>query len=135
MTVANSVRSAGGKAPAETSCPACRSAQLAFWFNSRSKRDGRTYAIARCAACGSAFVTPRPSRAYLEEFYRHEAYSDQLGSRTAEESLQLLLAEEAAYPNTLIDAARITGRCAALRPGGRFLDIGAGPGFYSKAAR
>jgi len=47
----------------------------------------------------------------------------------------MVLAEERAYPNAVLDAERIAKTAKALATGSKFLDVGAGYGFFSRAAR
>src|SRR5205085_4285862 len=37
------------------------------WFVKRSRDDGRSYSIFKCAGCRSVFIVLRPSPEYLEE--------------------------------------------------------------------
>jgi SAM-dependent methyltransferase len=53
---------------------------------------------------------------------------------TAEAHLQQLVAGEVRYPNSTADATRIIDRCRRFTPGRKFLDIGAGYGFFSNEA-
>jgi SAM-dependent methyltransferase len=55
-----------------------------------------------------------------------------IASETA--SYEKVLADEAAYPNSSVDSERIARNCQELSPGPRFLDIGAGYGFFSRSA-
>jgi SAM-dependent methyltransferase len=90
----------------------------------------------RCASCGSAFVQPRPTEEYLEQFYlTSNSMQDVRADDTSESSAcQKVLAAEAAFPNSTVDAERIARTCRKLCAGSRFLDIGAGYGFFSRAA-
>ena len=117
-------------------CVACQSTNVAPWFIKRSAVDGRDYPILRCRACGSAFVYPRPTADYLEQYYSGDGSSHAiLVDVTSEEnSYQKVLADEVAFPNSSVDAERIASNCRGLCSGSRFLDIGAGYGFFSGAA-
>jgi len=117
-------------------CPACKSLQLSQWFAKPSAADGRRYQICRCAKCESGFVLPRPSTEYLEEYYTgsSQSHAKSIESCTQTEAYEKVLKEEQEFPNSELDATRITGYCRALTSGNNFLDIGAGYGFFSRAA-
>jgi hypothetical protein len=42
-----------------------------------------------------------------------------------------VLADEDAFPNSSVDSERIANHCRELGIGSRFLDVGAGYGFFS----
>lgn len=124
-----------GELPGEV-CLACRSSKFSKWMVKTSTNDGRQYPVFKCSECSSAFVVPRPRAEYIEEYY---ANSDQYKSRTFQsrteiETYQKVLQDEEDYPNAVLDATSIATRCRALAVGRRFLDIGAGYGFFSRAA-
>jgi SAM-dependent methyltransferase len=111
-------------------CPACLESALKNWFE---KPAGFvSYPILRCRSCGGAFVVPRPSQetltAFYGEHYRREA------QESPEEGYRKALEQEAAYPNSTLDAARMVGFCKKLASGNRLLDVGAGFGFFSREA-
>ncbi len=112
-------------------CPACLGQGLRSWFTKISPSG--SYEISRCTACGSAFVVPRPGDEELERFYRAESYRAD-GGPVPEERLKACTEAEVRYPNSTLDAARIVGRCAAWAKGRRFLDVGAGFGFFTREA-
>lgn len=124
------------KSEAKTQCPGCGRFALAKWFDKASPSDGRRYGIFRCGKCSSAFVLPRPSTEYLDEFYASALNSHvQFLLETAEESyFEKVIKDESAYPNSTIDSVRIARECKNLVRGNAFLDIGAGYGFFSRAA-
>ncbi len=72
---------------------------------------------------------PRPDPEYLDDYY--SGASDQ---RDARDAYQKVLEDERAYPNAVIDSSRIAAQCRRLTPGSAFLDVGAGCGFFSRAA-
>jgi SAM-dependent methyltransferase len=112
-------------------CPACTAGGLRRWFTKATTHG--SFHLWRCPACASAFVLPRPSDTELEQFYRDVSYRV-MDARSAEERLMACTAAEARYPNSTLDAARIIGQCGALTRGRRFLDVGAGFGFFTREA-
>jgi SAM-dependent methyltransferase len=81
-------------------------------------------------------VAPRPTPEYLEQYYTGNNSSHAIAVDIASEtvSYQKVLADEVAYPNSSIDSERIARNCHELCSGPRFLDIGAGYGFFSRSA-
>jgi SAM-dependent methyltransferase len=118
----------GGRGP---SCPACLSQRLHLWFE--KVMPAGPYRVYRCKACGSAFVLPRPGDAELEQFYRTKSYGPNGGHRP-EDRVTAITEREARYPNTTLDAVRMVSQCAELASGRRFLDVGAGFGFFTREA-
>jgi SAM-dependent methyltransferase len=109
---------------------------LSTWFTKTSAYDQRPYPIARCGRCRSAFVLPRPQEAYIEEYYSglNQALVREHGRLSGDELLRNALREEENYPNATVDAARIAAQCVRLTSGRELLDVGAGYGFFSRAA-
>lgn len=107
-------------------CPACGSTRTGLWVI--KVNEAGSYPIRKCPSCGSAFVWPRPRREEIDAIY--------LGSRyknfTIEEFREL---ERTYYPAAAMDASRLIGRCRRLAEGPRLMDVGAGFGEFSKAAR
>jgi SAM-dependent methyltransferase len=116
------------RAAARTTCPSCERL-LRPW---RSKRTTRgVFDIERCAECGFGVVNPPPSPEELRLFYAESGH----GHGGPVPSAQDVLAREAAYPNSTVDAARMLGRARALLGrSGRCLDVGCGFGFSSREA-
>jgi SAM-dependent methyltransferase len=81
-------------------------------------------------------VHPRPAVAYIVDYY--ETQVPDLGkfrqTGTATNKYLKALQSEEEFPNSTIDASRIASRCAALTSERKFLDVGAGYGFFSSAA-
>jgi SAM-dependent methyltransferase len=79
---------------------------------------------------------PRPAPEYLEAYYSGStsSLSRSMVSHTAREQYEEVLKDEREFPNSVLDAARIAEECKALAAGRQFLDIGAGYGFFSRAA-
>ncbi len=111
-------------------CLACESATTTFWFE-KSNDHGR-YPISRCKSCGSAWVYPRPSEDAIRQFY--EKYNRHPVDLSIDALFGRVLQQERDYPNSTIDAQRMVARCRTLTRGGKFLDVGAGYGFSSRAA-
>ena len=133
--IKSKAESAPGVIAAEV-CLACKSPRFSRWFTKTSLNDGRPYPIFKCAGCGSAFVVPRPKSEYLEAYYAgsSSSFAQTLRSCTETEAYEKVLQDEREYPNAVLDAARIASYCRTLAPGNKFLDIGAGYGFFSRAA-
>lgn len=115
-------------------CPAC-TAGIRAW-RTKTTRYGE-FKIDVCRSCGFAFVNPRPSLEFLMDFYARLGFGDlDMSEVPTKESI---LAQEAADPNSILDARRLTGTMARLlrreqcRPG-KFLDIGCGYGFFAVEA-
>ena len=114
-------------------CPFCARTDTRFWFEYNSAADQRTYPLFACADCGSSFVFPRPPASYLAEFYAGAPQTQREGN---EEAIYAgILQEEVEFPNSTVDADRIARLAHEIGGGGRLLDIGAGFGFFSRAAR
>ena len=115
-------------------CPVCESA-VRSW---RVKNVGATsYNIDLCRACGFAFVNPRPSFSFLMEYYTSFGHRNSNTAREAVPTLASVLRHEKSYANSTIDAARLVqtvGRLFGDTRGRKFLDVGCGYGFFSRAA-
>ncbi len=111
-------------------CLACESAATKFWFEKTNAHG--CYPISRCRDCGSAWVYPRPTEAVIARFY--EQYNRHPSDLSIDDLFARVLQQERDYPNSTIDAARFASRCRMLTRGNRFLDVGAGYGFSSRAA-
>lgn len=121
----------------ETECKACPicASRIQPWRTKPTKYGN--FKIDRCVGCGFAFVNPRPSFEFLTEFYSSFGF----GSQDVVEvpTKESVLAQEAAEPNSMLDAQRLASRMAQLvkakrgKPG-RFLDIGCGYGFFAVEA-
>ncbi len=108
------------------SCPFCHAAHVWPWFTKAVEKQ--SFKIARCMACGSAMVLPRPSQQEMDDYYQAHSY----GEPTLESALAL---DKSHFPDSSADAERIIQRLKAFAPGKRFMDIGAGVGFFSREAR
>jgi SAM-dependent methyltransferase len=121
---------------APAACPYC-AGSTTFWFRKPAADATRDYSIFRCGCCSSAFVYPVPSIDELQAFYTLPAHANRRcrNDHGAGLDIQSVLAQERAYPNSVLDAARIAKAAKALTPGTQFLDVGAGFGFFSRAAK
>ena len=125
---------AGPHAMSSGRCVICDSA-VSRW---RSKHTPvGTFAIDRCRACGYAFVNPRPSLDFLMQFYATSGHRRDAPDAGA--TLESAQQSETAFPNSTIDARRMTRTICALlsaRNSGRstLLDVGCGYGFFSREA-
>lgn len=111
-------------------CPIC-SAPVALW---RKKAvDQVVYEIDHCSSCDFAFANPRPTFAFLMDYYASAGGGDAaINSGVAD-----VLRAEAEYPNSTLDAKRLIGTIRNLSPsvaGKKFLDVGCGSGFFSREA-
>ncbi len=111
---------------ADMTCVACGSPETRFSFVKKTRAG--SYEIRHCRRCRSAYVWPRPPEAEMERYYRDDAYA-----RRSDESSGA--GDDAYHPTGMADARRMVGRCRRLTPGTEFLDIGAGFGEFSRAAR
>jgi 2-polyprenyl-3-methyl-5-hydroxy-6-metoxy-1,4-benzoquinol methylase len=115
-------------------CPVCASA-LREW---RTKTGGgASYRIDRCVACGFAFVNPRPSLAFLTDYYATIGHQLQSRSGATAPTAAAVEERERVEPNSTLDARRLVGTIKTLRlgqDGGRFFDVGCGYGFFSRQA-
>jgi 2-polyprenyl-3-methyl-5-hydroxy-6-metoxy-1,4-benzoquinol methylase len=107
-------------------CPLC-DGKIAHW--SSKVRRGQNYEYDRCPACGFVFVNPRPTLEYLSEYYSAQsAGSPRTPAENAPEA-----SAEIHDPGDI--ATQTIASLKFLRPtGGRFLDVGAGGGPFSRAA-
>ncbi|MCB9433785.1 MAG: class I SAM-dependent methyltransferase [Ardenticatenaceae bacterium] len=85
----------------------------------------------KCVGCGSTFVVPRPTVAFISDFYYQNGHN---GNFTFPHQV---LDAERKYPNSTIDAKRIIQLIKSVQQseGGRFLDVGAGYGLFSREAQ
>jgi SAM-dependent methyltransferase len=101
----------GGARPAPNSCPVCGGDGMPFVAHNG-------FELFSCAACGTVYIHPRPTEAFLRDFYQgqNRYYFDKVAKKLR----------------------RARNRLRWLRwfvRGGRFLDIGCHGGFAVEAAR
>ena len=119
-------------------CNICNSDSF-FWFTSNYD-ELNPFDIYKCNNCKSAFVNPSPSEDALKQFYNSEKNSmtNNISSDTPEAIKEIIRYEEN-NPNSTIDAQRIIANLKEIRPPNNnsnlFLDVGAGYGFFSNAAK
>ncbi len=120
-------------------CPVCSSAYKPW----RSKQVGeQQYRMDVCQSCGYCFVNPRPSLAFLIDYYSTFGHGD---AEIAQEkpTLESLQKRERNVPNSTLDAKCLVRTIqslanrssAARRISKRFLDVGCGYGFFSHEAQ
>jgi len=112
------------------SCPIC-SSSICLWRVKRT--SSANYRIDQCQQCGYAFVNPRPSLAYLMNYYSLSGH----GEQHVNKSIEMVLEEEEQFPNSTIDAKRIVRTIESIKPvnvSKTLLDIGCGYGFFSREA-
>lgn len=115
-------------------CPVCK-ARSTPWRTKHTPAGA--FPIEVCSACDYAFVNPRPSLAFLMDFYNTSGHSHTPCATPIETAVDAV-SSEARFPNSSLDARRIVGTMARLLHGatrGRFLDVGCGYGFYVRQAR
>lgn len=113
-------------------CIVCGESGRRKWFEKHTENG--VYPICRCDRCGSAFVWPRPAEEHIQAHYAAESFRRR---DTDSPALRLgrILERETAHPNSTLDAEAIARECARYSPGRHLLDIGAGYGFMTAAAR
>ena len=105
----------------QSNCPLCGVANAASpWFTKNNA--GAAYPIARCRACKSAFVWPRPDSRVISALYASPA--NQINGK----------ANGVYVPSAEADAKRFFDRFSSTMARGALLDIGAGEGFASVEA-
>ncbi|MGA9755093.1 MAG: methyltransferase domain-containing protein [Desulfobaccales bacterium] len=113
-------------------CPACGSAIIKPWIS--KEIAGVIFHLDKCCACGTGYVNPPPSMAYIKSIYSVTGH----GSKSLT-SFDEVMASESEFPNSTVDAKRMVTYAVQLlgpqREGqGKALDIGSGYGFFSQAA-
>ena len=117
-----------------TDCIVCGAGVARHWFTKTNQHGA--YPVMHCRNCQSAFIWPRPELAEIEAFYGSAEYRAGEDSESPQARYERLIANEAAYPNSTVDARRIASTCRRFAHGDEFLDIGSGYGFFqSRCAR
>ena len=117
-------------------CPICNSG-IKHWGSKTV--DGRAYQIDICTICGYGFVNPRPSLDFLKMFYSRSGHHTSL-DHSIRATYEDVINAETQYPNSTVDAGRIMqaiqsmSHRGVINTGSRFMDVGCGYGFFSKAA-
>lgn len=114
------------------SCPACGSSVKKPWLG--KEVAGLKFNLDKCCACGTGYVNPQPSAEFLKSIYSCIGH----GSKSLT-SFDKIMASEVEFPNSTVDAQRMVGYAKKLlgpiKEGqAKALDIGAGYGFFSRAA-
>ncbi len=120
------------------SCTFCNLKTLKFWFNHVSvNSSNKIFPIFKCSSCKGAVVNPTPSNDFLEKFYKSDQNSmeQNIPNQTDEDTLQFILNEEKEFPNSTIDAKKIINNLTKITNQKKFLDVGAGYGFFSREAK
>ena len=119
------------------SCTFCNLKTLKFWFNHISvNSSNKIFPIFKCSSCKGAVVNPTPSNDFLEKFYKSDQNSmeQNIPNQTDEDTLQFILNEEKEFPNSTVDAKKIINNLTKITNQKKFLDVGAGYGFFSREA-
>jgi 2-polyprenyl-3-methyl-5-hydroxy-6-metoxy-1,4-benzoquinol methylase len=114
------------------SCPACGSSVKQPWLS--KEVAGVRFNLDKCGACGTGYVNPQPSADFLKSSYACTGH----GSKSLT-SLDKVMAAEVEFPNSTVDAQRMVNYAKKLlgpiqEGQAKALDIGAGYGFFSRAA-
>jgi 2-polyprenyl-3-methyl-5-hydroxy-6-metoxy-1,4-benzoquinol methylase len=112
-------------------CPACGQAAARPWLD--PEVAGVFFHLDKCSACGTGYLNPPPSRESVQGMYADTGH----GAKSLT-SLEAVMAGEAEFPNSTVDARRLVSYAQKLlgpEQGERTaLDIGSGYGFFSQAA-
>ncbi len=117
-------------------CVACGSHEIHLWRTKRSPYaddlSSHEFGIYLCASCGTGFLNPPPSLSWLKSIYQYSGHG-----LTEPITLSEILAREARFPNSTVDAERMAYNADHLNHAGEktALDIGSGFGFYTRALR
>ncbi len=114
-------------------CAACGSTHVKPWrkkaFSYTQGRAAEMFNIDRCEDCGSGFLNPPPSEAYLASIYAFSGHGLTSPVRLAD-----MEASERSFPNSTLDAERLVRVGSALDLSGvaDSLDVGSGMGFITR---
>jgi SAM-dependent methyltransferase len=112
-------------------CPACGRTAARPWLD--QEVAGVFFHLDKCGACGTGYVNPPPSRASVQAMYADTGH----GAKSLT-SFEAVMAGEAEFPNSTVDARRMVAYAQKfLGPedsARTALDIGSGYGFFSQAA-
>lgn len=105
-----------------------------FFLAKEDRLSGKPYDIYKCIACKSGFVFPIPTEAELSNFYINantprELY---LRSLSAVDAMNEIVRGEENFPNSTVDAIRLSKTGSYFTKSGKALDVGAGYGFTSR---
>ena len=121
-------------------CPIC-SSPVKKWA-AKATQLGK-FQIVRCVHCGFAFVNPRPSYQWYEQYYGEVGHGHEGGASFRSSCAGVcagVLERERSAPNSTTDAKRMISTVSALgnyrgcRRVLRLLDVGCGYGFFSREA-
>jgi SAM-dependent methyltransferase len=116
--------SAPASEQAAIACPLC-GGPVRPWAT--KSRGGHAYRYDRCRACDFTFVNPRPTRAWLDDHYR--------SGDPRPVTVAPPFASAADVPDPGPWPTRAVAETVAANPlGRRFLDVGAGSGWFASAA-
>lgn len=119
-----------------SACVACGGRGIASWrtkrFQYTQAHSQEEFGIYRCDTCGTGFLNPPPHVQWLKAIYQYSGHG-----LTRPITLNEVLAREARFPNSTLDAERMARHADRLNATGNkaALDIGSGFGFYTQALR
>lgn len=134
MTYAETVSEAYGEILRE--CVACKAEKIRYWrqknFQYTESSNHKEFHIYRCDQCGTGFLNRPPHARWLESIYQYSGHA-----LTQEITLKDVLAKEDVFPNSTVDAQRMSRQAHQRNRSGNTnaLDIGSGFGFYTKALK
>jgi len=113
-------------------CPVCGNYVVKPWFT--KDYAGLQFKVDKCCACGSGYINPQPPEEYLQSLYSCIGH----GSKSFT-SLKDVIASEAEFPNSTVDAKRMVTYAKKVlgtkkEDYWKALDIGSGYGLFSRAA-
>jgi 2-polyprenyl-3-methyl-5-hydroxy-6-metoxy-1,4-benzoquinol methylase len=114
-------------------CVICGSKEIKYWgkknYTYTEILKHVPFEIYKCDSCKSGFLNPYPSGDFIREVYKYSGHA-LAKPITLEEILQI----EKEFPNTIVDAERLSYTLDKLNNAGTktALDIGSGYGFYTE---
>jgi len=117
-------------------CVSCQSQDVYAWaqksFAYSRARSAEAFTINKCRTCGTGYLSPPPSAAYLSSIYAFSGHG-----LTAPVTAEEILAGERRFPNSTVDAERLVRIGSSFDKSGvaASLDVGSGMGFITREMR